>query len=132
MSPNFFAWPTQSVHRRSRGFTLVEVLVAVAIVAIALAAGSRAAGTLLNNSDRLSQVTSAQWCAENFLTDLKLSHTFPDVGTSSTACTQLGHHFTNRVQVQSTMNPSFRRVDVQVLDEQGLGLMNISTVLARR
>ena len=60
-----------------RGFTLVEVLVAVAVIAIALAAGLRAAGVLIDNSQRLSDVIAAQWCAENHLTNLKLSRQFP-------------------------------------------------------
>jgi general secretion pathway protein I len=47
----------------ARGFTLVEVLVAVAVIAITLAAGLRAAGVLIDNSQRLSDVIAAQWCA---------------------------------------------------------------------
>lgn len=119
-----------SLHR-PRGFTLVEVLVAVAIVAIALAAGSRAAGTLLGNAQRLSDVTLAQWCAGNALAGLKLSRQYPDLGTSTASCSQLGRQFTNALKVQATLNPSFRRIDVTVTDETGQNLVTLSTVLSR-
>jgi len=57
----------------ARGFTLIEVLVALAIVAVTLGAGIKAAGSLTNNTQRLADVTAAQWCADNQLTGLRLS-----------------------------------------------------------
>lgn len=116
---------------KARGFTLVEVLVAVAIVAIALAAGSRAAGSLLGNAQRLSDVTLGQWCAGNALTGIKLSRQFPDLGTQSMACEQLGRTLTSNVKVQATLNPNFRRVDVAVTDATGMNLVSLSTVVSR-
>ncbi|MFY7917138.1 MAG: type II secretion system minor pseudopilin GspI, partial [Rubrivivax sp.] len=56
----------------SGGFTLVEVLVALAIVAVALAAGMRAAAGVVEGAQRLADITAAQWCADNQLTALKL------------------------------------------------------------
>ena len=73
-------------HRRepsaARGFTLIEVLVALAIVAVTLGAGIKAAGSLTDNTARLADVTAAQWCADNQLTGLKLARQFPDIGDS--------------------------------------------------
>ena len=51
--------------RTARGFTLLEVLVALAVVAITLAAGLRAAGVVGDNAQRLADVVAAQWCADN-------------------------------------------------------------------
>lgn len=119
-------------HRPSgRGFTLVEVLVAVAIVAIALAAGSRAAGSLLGNAQRLSDVTVGQWCAGNVLTGVKLSRQFPDLGTRSVECEELGRTLISNLKVQATLNPNFRRVDVVVTDANGMNLVSLSTVVSR-
>src|SRR5690606_20208452 len=74
----------------SRGMTLIEVLVALAIVAITLAAGFKAAGGLTVNAQRLTDLTVAQWCAENHLANIKLSKQFPGPGDSDFQCEQLG------------------------------------------
>ncbi len=114
---------------RQAGFTLVEVLVAVAIVAVALAAGMRAAGTLTDNAGRLAGVTAAQWCADNQLTALRLSRQFPSTGDSDFACQQLGVAYQGKLTVRPTPNPNFRRVDAVVSDSAGLPLYALSTVL---
>jgi len=114
-----------------RGFTLIEVLVAVAIVAVALTAGIKAAGALTNNAQRLTDVTAAQWCADNQLTGLKLSHQFPGVGDIDFSCEQMGRRYTGKLLVRPTPNPNFRRVDAAVSDEAGLPLLTVSTVLPR-
>ena len=117
--------------RQARGFTLIEALVALAIVAITLAAGIKAAGALSSHAARLAQMTAAQWCAENQLTELRLSGQFPDIGDSDFQCQQLGLNYTGRLQVRPTPNPNFRRVDTQMLDEQGQGLLSITTIMGR-
>jgi general secretion pathway protein I len=114
-----------------RGFTLIEVLVALAIVAITLGAGLRAAGSLTDNTARLSDVTAAQWCADNRLTALKLAHLLPDIGEGDFSCEQLGRTYPGKLIVRTTPNPNFRRVDAQVLDESGRQLVLLSTILGR-
>jgi general secretion pathway protein I len=117
--------------RQARGFTLIEALVALAIVAITLAAGIKAAGALSGHAARLAQMTAAQWCAENQLTELRLSGQFPDIGDSDFQCQQLGLNYSGHLQVRPTPNPNFRRVDTQMLDEQGQGLLSITTIMGR-
>lgn len=116
---------------KPQGFTLVEVLVAVAIVAVALAAGSRAGQTLLANAQRLGDVTAAQWCADNLLNNLVLAKRFPDLGETQGECQQLGQTFQSILRVQGTPNPNFRRVDVSVRSATGVPLLTLSTVLPR-
>jgi general secretion pathway protein I len=113
----------------ARGFTLIEVLVAVAIVATALAAGSRAASSVIDTSTRLADVTFAQWCADNQLTELRLTHTFPNIGTDTFACSEAGRDYKGTIKAQGTPNPSFRRVDAIVADSAGRPLLTISTVM---
>jgi len=116
----------------ARGFTLIEALVALAVVAIALGAGLRAAGVMTDNAQRLADVTLAQWCAENQLTELQLQRTFPGVGDNPFECQQLGRTFAGMVITRPTLNPFFRRVDAVVKDEQGQVLVSLSTVLGRQ
>jgi general secretion pathway protein I len=117
--------------RRASGFTLIEVLVALAVVALALAAGLRAADALTDNARRLEDVVAAQWCADNQLTELRLRRMFPGVGDSDFACEQLGRSFKGQLRTRPTPNPSFRRVDAEVSDEDGRSLVTLSTVLPR-
>jgi len=114
-----------------RGFTLIEVLVALTIVAITLGAGIKAAGALTGNAERLADMSAAQWCADNQLTALKLTRQFPGVGDSDFGCEQLGKSYPGKLIVRPTPNPNFRRVDAKVSDESGQPLLTLSTVLPR-
>ncbi|HEV7576772.1 MAG TPA: type II secretion system minor pseudopilin GspI [Caldimonas sp.] len=116
---------------RDRGFTLIEVLVALAVVAITLGAGIKAAGSLTFNTARLAEVTSAQWCADNKLTALKLSRQFPDIGDGDFSCDQLGRTYAGKLIVRPTPNPNFRRVDARMLDDEGRQILLLSTIVGR-
>ena len=116
--------------RAASGFTLIEVLVALAIVAIALVAGLQATTALTNNAVRQSDVLLAQLCAENELIRIRLSRQLPDVGDSSTACEQAGRALRVTVSVRPTPNPQFRRVDAQVSDAS-TPVLQLSTVMTR-
>ena len=113
-----------------RGFTLVEVLVALGIVAIALMAGLQATTALTRNALRQSDIVLAQLCAENELVYARLSRQMPSVGDSTQTCEQAGRQFTLLTIVRPTPNPNFRRVDAQVLDGEN-SILRISTIIGR-
>ena len=115
---------------RQRGFTLIEVLVALGIVAIALVAGLQATTALTNNALRQSDVLLAHICAENQLVKVRLSRQMPGVGESTVPCEQAGRAFNVIVAVLPTPNPSFRRVDAQVMDG-ATPVLRLSTVVGR-
>ena len=115
---------------KQSGFTLIEILVALGIVAIALVAGLQATTALTNNALRQSDILLAHICAENELVKARLSKQMPGVGESSIPCQQAGREFNVTVAVQPTPNPSFRRVDAQVFDGS-LPVLRLSTVVGR-
>jgi general secretion pathway protein I len=119
------------MRRTTAGFTLIEVMVALAIVAITLGAGIRAAGALTQNTGRLADISAAQWCADNRITGVRLAHLYPDIGDTAWACDQLGKSYVGRQVVRPTPNPNFRRVDEQVNDESGNSIVTLSTVVGR-
>lgn len=119
---------------KQRGFTLVEILVALAVVAITLSAGLQATGALTRAATRQSDQWLAQLCAENELTRLRLTRQLPGVGDSTVTCEQAGHTLQVRLSVLPTPNPNFRRVDAVVtapVDGTEVRLLTLSTVLGR-
>jgi general secretion pathway protein I len=118
------------VNRLARGFTLVEVLVALAIVAISLMAGLQATAALTRHAQRQSDMVLAQLCAENELVRIRLLRQMPDVGDTRVTCEQAGRSLTVALGVRPTPNPNFRRVDARVLDGDS-PIWRLTTVVGR-
>ena len=116
--------------RTCQGFTLIEVLVALSIVAIALAAGVRSTGALTRNAERQSDLLLAQLCAENALVAVRLSKQMPAVGDNTTDCEQAGRNLGVTLSVRPTPNPNFMRVEARVA-ERDATLLSLSTVVGR-
>ena len=120
--------------RCTRGFTLIEVLVALAVVAITMTAGLQATGALTRAASRQSDQWLAQLCAENELTRLRLARQLPGVGETTVDCAQAGQMLAVRLVVAPTPNPNFRRIDAVVegaVDGTPVRLLQLSTVMGR-
>ena len=120
----------RSITAAASGFTLIEVLVALAIVAIALVAGLHATTALTNNAMRQSNVLLAHICAENELVRIRLLNQMPDVGEKTSLCEQAGRNLQVVLSVQPTPNPKFRRVDAQIRDAS-MPVLRLSTVITQ-
>lgn len=102
------------MNERAAGFTLIEVLVALFVMGVALAAGMRALGVVTQASNDLTPRLAAQWSADNDLAELRLRRIWPDVGERAFDCSQGPYVLQCRELVTDTPNPAFRRVEVRV------------------
>jgi general secretion pathway protein I len=97
-----------------RGFTLVEILVALAIIAVALAAGMRALAQSTDGAAILKARTLALWVAQNRLAAAQLAAPWPAPGTQRGQAIEAGITFAYVETVSGTPNPAFRKVEVSV------------------
>ena len=119
--------------RQQQGFTLIEVLVALAVIAVALATGVQASNTLLANTDRQRESVLAQLCIENAFTELRLKSMSgagrPATGEQTFTCPQAGVTYTVVVTVSGTPNPNIVRLDAAVKTADEQQIMPLSSVL---
>ena len=97
-----------------RGFTLVEILVALAIVAIALTAGMRALAQATETASALKARTLALWIAQNRLAAAQIEAPWPALGRYSGEAMQAGVRFVWQASVSTTPNPAFHKIEIAV------------------
>jgi general secretion pathway protein I len=100
--------------RAARGFTLVEILIALLVLAIALAATARALGAAIDTTGALRERTLARWVAEDRLTEVELRREWPALDTKEGDTEMGGRTFHWRQQGGPTPVARMRRVEVSV------------------
>lgn len=98
----------------SDGFTLVEVLVAVAILAIGLAALFGQISQSVFTARYLRDSTLAQWVAVDRITELRLENRFPDIDETDGEIDMASQSWRYTLIISETLWPDLRRIDVSV------------------
>ncbi|MDG2071882.1 MAG: type II secretion system minor pseudopilin GspI [Pseudomonadales bacterium] len=123
--------------RKSSGFTLIEVMIALAIFAIVSTTLIKNATQTVSQSRIIQERSMAQWIAESEMQTLRLQprtqENFLSQGTNMNSQTMGGREWQVEVDVRSTENELVRRVEITVFDEQDLDtpLANLSGFLGR-
>lgn len=99
---------------RNQGFTLLEVLVAVVIVAIAMGALLSGFARYAEQAGYIRQRTLATWIAHNRMNELMLEPAWPDTGTKEDDVEMAGAEWRYRIEVRNTDDPQLRRIDLRV------------------
>lgn len=96
------------------GFTLIEVVVALAVLATAMAALLTGMARYADQAGYLREKTVALWVAHNRLTEIDLEPVWPEVGNSDGDAEMAGLRWRWRVTVLETPDPEVRRIDIRV------------------
>jgi general secretion pathway protein I len=103
-----------TIPRRRRGFTLIEILVALAIVAIGLAAAVRATSQVIAGAESARLRLVATWVAQDRLAEHSARADWLAPGTGTGSASQGPFTFAWRETVSATSDPSLRRIDIAV------------------
>lgn len=101
-----------------RGFTLLEVMVALVIFAIAALALLRAQNSQISTDRHLEEKTLAHWVALNHLADMRLQKVFPEVGVAESATQMAGRNWLISTKVQATPTQNVRLLLVSVAPKE--------------
>lgn len=124
--------------RGAGGFTLLEVLVATAIFAVAALGLLNAQSTQLRTDQYLETKTLAHWVALNHLAEMRLEKSFPDIGEVRSSASMAGRDWTVVTKAQSTPTGNVRLLIVSVgekaedFGQESTAVTQVTGFIARR
>ncbi|MBP8110865.1 MAG: type II secretion system minor pseudopilin GspI [Agitococcus sp.] len=101
-------------NKKNKGFTLLEVLVALAVFAVAAIALMRVSESQLQLSARLEDKTFAHWVALNMVSEMQANQDWPDLGEQTGKVSMAGRDWKIIVKTLATPMNRVRRVEVTV------------------
>jgi general secretion pathway protein I len=102
------------IHFRNRGFTLIEVLVALVVATLALGAVLAAVSQMADTGLTLRERTYASWIGQNKITELRLANVIPDVSESNGEIEYAGQEWAWIANISETGIENLFRVDVDI------------------
>jgi general secretion pathway protein I len=102
------------------GFTLIEVLIGLAILAIALTSGLKAISQSAQTQTGIEARYLALWSANNALNEMIFTKEWPEIGSKTFPCPQLKENFICKKTVFATPNPIFKRIEIAVYLESSI------------
>lgn len=109
-----------------KGFTLLELMVALAIVGICAMVSLQQNSRALQQLTLLEEKTLASWVAENELEKRYLSTDFPTAGLSEDRVILGGLHWNVRTDILDTSDADFKKLKVSVFRERGTPLVTLT------
>jgi len=106
------------IHKK-QGFTLLEVLVALAVLAIALSAAIKTTTENAENARYLRDKTLAHWVAMNVLTQIQVRGEWPAIGKKEGTAMMAEREWYWIIKVSQTVDDELRRLDIQVYFVRG-------------
>jgi general secretion pathway protein I len=120
--------------RWQSAFTLLEVLIALAILAIVLTAAFRGINLVALQASELGERHMAQWVAQNRLAEIRMKGDFPDIATTTGKTELGGEQFSWQQEVRRMDNPDnplFRRAQVKVFNKDGAQVATLIGIVSR-
>ena len=112
---------TRMLSKKSGGFTLIEVLIALLIVALSMTAGYKAIASGSSNQRHLEERTLASWVAENQMSKLQLGLLQPGIGRTTGQQHMAGRTWYWQTDISVAADSALRRVTIAVMAEGNKG-----------
>lgn len=102
-------------HRAAQnGFTLLEVLIAMVILAVSLLAAIKVATEVTSSAIYLQDKTIAQWVGMNKMAELRLSKGVPVDGRNDGIDEMAGREWRWKINIKKTPYPALKELEVEV------------------
>jgi|TARA_B110000967_G_C18900047_1_gene574091 general secretion pathway protein I len=107
------------MNKKPNGFTLVEILVALTILAITMGAYLGQLDSQVKQTHTLRNRTLAHWAGQNHLATLRIQNQWPDLGAQTFSAVQGQQKWQIRQQISATPNTKIKRIELQMFAEDG-------------